>query len=43
MVDKLGEHEAAGIPGYWVIDLPEKDALFYQAGDDGQYRLMRPF
>ena len=41
-VDKLREYEAAGIPEYWVIDLPRKEALFYQLGGDGRYRLMPP-
>lgn len=41
-VEKLAEYEAAGIPEYWVIDLPRREALFYQLGDDGQYRLVAP-
>jgi Uma2 family endonuclease len=41
-VEKLGEYEAAGIPEYWVIDLPRQEALFYRLGDDGQYRQIPP-
>ncbi|MDP8924026.1 MAG: Uma2 family endonuclease [Chloroflexota bacterium] len=41
-VEKLGEYEAAGIPEYWVIDLPRKEALFYQLREDGRYRLVLP-
>jgi Uma2 family endonuclease len=41
-VEKLGEYEAAGIPEYWVIDLPRQEALFYWLGDDGRYQLIAP-
>ena len=37
-VDKLGEYEAAGIPEYWLIDLPRREAVFYRRGQDGRYR-----
>jgi Uma2 family endonuclease len=37
--EKLLEYEAAGIPEYWVIDPLSVEALFYQLGQDGRYRL----
>ena len=37
-VDKLGEYEAAGIPEYWLIDLPRREAAFYRLDPDGSYR-----
>jgi Uma2 family endonuclease len=35
---KLAEYQAAGIPEYWLIDLPRRTATFYRLGDDGRYR-----
>ena len=38
-VTKLAEYEAAGIPEYWLIDLPRQEARFHRLGDDGRYHL----
>ena len=35
---KRAEYEAAGIPEYWLIDLPRRVATFYQLDDDGRYQ-----
>jgi Uma2 family endonuclease len=35
--DKFVEYEAAGIPEYWLIDLPRQEAWFYRRGHDGRY------
>lgn len=37
--DKLLEYERGGVKEYWLIDLPRREALFYQRADDGFYRL----
>ena len=37
--EKLREYEQAGVREYWVIDLPYREALFYQLGEDGRYHL----
>ena len=36
-VEKLGEYERAGVPEYWLIDDDERQMLFYQLVDDGNY------
>ena len=40
--DKLAEYEAAGIPEYWVIDEPRRQAFFYLLDRNGQYQLVPP-
>jgi Uma2 family endonuclease len=40
--DKFVEYEAAGIPEYWLIDLPRQEAWFYQRGGDGRYHAVPP-
>lgn len=36
--DKLAEYEKAGVPEYWVIDHPRRQAAFNRLGEDGRYR-----
>jgi Uma2 family endonuclease len=36
--EKLAEYQTAGIPEYWLIDLPRGEATFHQLGEDGRYR-----
>jgi Uma2 family endonuclease len=38
--DKLAEYEAEGVPEYWIIDEPRKEALFYVLDADGKYQLI---
>lgn len=35
--DTFVEYEAAGMPEHWLIDPIRREAIFYQAGDDGLY------
>jgi Uma2 family endonuclease len=35
--DKYVEYEAAGVPEYWLIDEPHRDAHFYILGGDRRY------
>lgn len=35
---KLREYEAGGVEEYWLIDLPQRRATWYQRGDDGLYQ-----
>lgn len=37
--EKLLEYEAAGIPKYWLVDQPRREARFYVLGADGRYQL----
>lgn len=37
--DKLLEYERGGVREYWLIDLPRREALFYERANDGFYRL----
>jgi Uma2 family endonuclease len=41
-VDKLAEYEAAGIPGYWLIDPLRREAAFYRLGADERYHVASP-
>lgn len=36
--EKLAEYEAAGIPEYWIIDEPHREAHFYVLNADGRYQ-----
>jgi Uma2 family endonuclease len=40
--EKFAEYEQGGVREYWVIDPERKQALFYQLGGDGNYRLVAP-
>jgi len=35
---KLAEYQDVGIPEYWLIDEPRRDAHFYVPSNDGKYR-----
>jgi Uma2 family endonuclease len=37
--EKLAEYEAAGIPEYWIVDPLQRQARFYQLGENSKYRL----
>ena len=41
-VTKLAEYERLGVPEYWVLDQAQREALFYQLGEDGAYRFAAP-
>lgn len=36
--EKFFEYEQGGVPEYWLIDPPRRQAEFYQRGEDGIYR-----
>jgi len=38
--DKYGEYEEGGVPEYWLLDQPRRQAEFYQLGEDGRYLLL---
>jgi Uma2 family endonuclease len=40
--DKVAEYEAAGIPEYWLIDEPRREALFYVLAADRTYHEISP-
>jgi Uma2 family endonuclease len=40
--EKFSEYEQGGVREYWVIDPERKEAMFYQLGGDGTYRLVAP-
>jgi Uma2 family endonuclease len=37
-VDKLREYEQGGVPEYWLLDQPRRQATFYELGEDGRYQ-----
>jgi Uma2 family endonuclease len=37
--DKFGEYEQGGVPEYWILDQPRKQAEFNLLGPDGRYHL----
>lgn len=37
--DKLLEYERGGVKEYWMIDLPRREARFYELADDSFYRV----
>jgi Uma2 family endonuclease len=37
--DKYAEYEAGGVPEYWILDQPRKQAEFNLLGPDGRYHL----
>jgi Uma2 family endonuclease len=41
-VHKLAEYEAGGVPEYWILNQPRRQASFYQLGADGRYQLVAP-
>jgi Uma2 family endonuclease len=37
--DKFAEYEAGGVPEYWILDQPRRQAEFNLLGPDGRYHL----
>ena len=36
-VDKFNDYQSAGIPEYWIVDVDERQAAFFQLQKDNQY------
>jgi Uma2 family endonuclease len=39
-MEKFGEYEAGGVPEYWLLDQPRRQAMFYELGEDSRYHPM---